>query len=88
MSSTGKQSADTAPNNRTKDNTIGMLMMGGMVLSAAGFVLYTRRTESMLRQMNHIAEGRAKRVPPRKPGPMTKEEWDKIRPRFEKDDFF
>lgn len=88
MSSTANRSTDTAPKNRTKDDTIGMLVMGGMVLSAAGFVLYTRRTESMLRQMNHIAESRAKRCPPRKPGPMTKEEWDKVRPRFEKDDFF
>jgi hypothetical protein len=87
MTSTENPSVESARSN-TKDNTIAMLVMGGMVLSAAGFAFYTKRTESMLRHLDRIAESQARRAPLRKPGPMTKEEWDKVRPRIDKDEFF
>jgi hypothetical protein len=87
MSSTQAKTI-TPPTNTSNSSTVGMFIVGGMLLASAGFTLYTRRTESMLRQMNHVVEMQAKRVPPRKPGPMTKEEWDKVRPRVDKDDFF
>lgn len=88
MSSPQDQIVQTTTPSNASTNTVGMLIVGGMVLSTAGFALYTRRTESMLRQMNRVAEMQSRRVPPRKPGPMSKEEWDKVRPRIDKDDFF
>lgn len=66
----------------------GMLLVLGMIGASAGFTMYTKRTGQMLRQMEHIAQQQAKRAPPRPIGPMTREEWDKIRPRFGKDDDF
>jgi len=67
---------------------IGMLLVLGMIGASAGFTMYTKRTGQMLKQFDHIAQQQAKRAPKRPIGPMTKEEWDKVRPRFEKDDFF
>eukprot|EP00980_Cylindrotheca_fusiformis_P013719 scaffold3526_cov115-Cylindrotheca_fusiformis.AAC.9 len=90
-----KQSANqinmTAPQeskkeNNIKDDTLGMLIVGGMVAAAAGFTLYTKRTGQMLQQMEQMGKNKARRMPPPKIGPQTKEEWDKVRPRFDKDE--
>ena len=70
-----------------KNETLSMLIGLGMVGSAAGFALYTKRTGSMLKQMEQIAKNKQKRMPPPRVGPHTKAEWDKIRPRFDKDEF-
>ena len=70
-----------------KSQTFGMLVVLGMVGTAAGFTMYTKRTGAMLKQMERVAERQALRTPPRPIGPMTKQEWDKIRPRFDKDEF-
>jgi hypothetical protein len=67
---------------------LGMFIMLGMIGASAGFTMYTKRTGQLLRKFEHISHQQAKRVPKRQIGPMTKEQWDKIRPRFEKDDFF
>jgi hypothetical protein len=61
--------------------------MLGMVGASAGFAFYTKRTASMIRQMDQIGKNKARRMPPAKIGPMTKPEWDKVRPRFDKDEF-
>jgi hypothetical protein len=55
--------------------------------ASAGLTLYTRKTSSMLRQMDQVK--RFRRFPT-KYGPMTKEEWEKVRPRHpnDADDFF
>jgi len=48
-----------------------------MIGASAGFTLYTRKTSSMLQQMDKVK--RFRRLPV-KFGPMTKAEWDKIKP--------
>mmetsp|Transcript_16432 Transcript_16432/g.33665 ORF Transcript_16432/g.33665 Transcript_16432/m.33665 type:complete len:85 (+) Transcript_16432:130-384(+) len=63
--------------------------LGVMILGAsAGLTLYTKKTGTMLRQMEKVAENQAKRKGPPKFGPPTKEEWEKIRPRLNDDDLF
>ena len=56
-----------------------------MLGMSAGLTLYTRKTSSMIAQMNNV---RRFRQYPTKFGPMTKEEWEKIRPRNDGDDGF
>ena len=70
-----------------KSQTFGMLVVLGMVGTAAGFTMYTKRSSAMLKQLERIATRAEMRKPPRYIGPLTKEEWDKIRPRFDKDEF-
>eukprot|EP00429_Kryptoperidinium_foliaceum_P000549 CAMPEP_0176011438 /NCGR_PEP_ID=MMETSP0120_2-20121206/5284_1 /TAXON_ID=160619 /ORGANISM="Kryptoperidinium foliaceum, Strain CCMP 1326" /LENGTH=73 /DNA_ID=CAMNT_0017344301 /DNA_START=115 /DNA_END=332 /DNA_ORIENTATION=+ len=64
-----------------KDPKLGMMIVLGMIGASAGFTMYTKRSGQMLRQFEHYASQQQKRMPKRKIGPMTKEEWDKIRPR-------
>jgi hypothetical protein len=65
-----------------------MLIVLGMIGASAGFTMYTKRTGQMLRQFERYASEQQKRAPKRQIGPITREEWDKTRPRFEQDDFF
>lgn len=62
-------------------------IMAVVLGSSAGMVLYTKRTNAMLQSMNQMKQNQMARNPP-KFGPPTKKEWEKLRPRFEKDDFF
>ena len=59
-----------------------------MLGCSAGLTFYTKRTNSMLKQMEKVQKQQVIRKGPVKSGPQTKQEWDKTRPRFEKDDFF
>lgn len=71
-----------------KNNGFGIppiVIFGMMIATSAGFTLYTKRASSMLRTMEEITERQHIRNPP-KFGPPTKEEWEKLRPRWEKDD--
>ena len=68
-------------------NALGIAVVLGLIGAAASFTMYPKRAGSMIKQMNQIAAKKAKRTPPRKPGPMSKQEWDKVRPRIDKDDF-
>ena len=52
---------------------IFLVMLG----ASAGFTLYTKKTSSMLQQMQKVKKFRRF---PTKYGPMTKAEWDKIKP--------
>jgi hypothetical protein len=70
-----------------QDSTFGMVIVLGMIGATAGFTMYTKRTGTMLRQMDQISKNKARRMPARSVGPMTKAEWDKARPRFDKDEF-
>mmetsp|Transcript_4773 Transcript_4773/g.9114 ORF Transcript_4773/g.9114 Transcript_4773/m.9114 type:complete len:112 (-) Transcript_4773:426-761(-) len=61
---------------------IGLLIVG----ASAGMTLYTRKTQAMLNQMKRMEENRAMRLPKKKFGPPTKEEWEKLRNRWTNDD--
>mmetsp|Transcript_13116 Transcript_13116/g.24629 ORF Transcript_13116/g.24629 Transcript_13116/m.24629 type:complete len:114 (-) Transcript_13116:251-592(-) len=50
-SSSNNQQADA-----DYDNSFAMLVMAGMVASAAGFSMYTRHAGSLLRQMNKVSQ--------------------------------
>jgi hypothetical protein len=63
--------------------TIAALILG----TSAGFTMYTRRAGSMLQAMKQVEKNQLQRNPP-KAGPPTKEQWEKLRPRIDKDDFF
>ena len=82
----------TEEDKRTEDDsspTPLQLAFGAIILGAsAGLTLYTKRTGSMLRQMDRSAKNKAKRKGPPKFGPPTKGEWEKIRPRFDNDELF
>jgi hypothetical protein len=62
---------------------IAVLILG----TSAGFTLYTKKADSMLRRMNQVTENQLRRNPP-KFGPPTKEQWERLRPRIDKDEFF
>ena len=53
--------------------------------TSAGFTLYTKRASSMLSGIKKVEAAQRKRNPP-KFGPPTKEEWDKMRPRYDNKD--
>ena len=53
--------------------------------ASAGFTMYTKRASTMLRTMEQVTERQKLRNPPRI-GPPTKEEWEKMRPRWTDDD--
>ena len=78
----------TAPIIREDNSFLGMVIVVGMIGASAGFTLYTKRTGQLLQQLEHISQQQLKRAPKRQIGPMTKEEWDKVRPRLRDDDFF
>ena len=82
----------TTPNNSnsssTNNTTFAMIVVLGMVGTAAGFTAYTKRSTQMLKQLETVAKNKQRRMPPSRIGPLTKHEWDKVRPRFDdKDDF-
>jgi hypothetical protein len=92
MSSSSSQPSKNEPvpqnsNNNNNNNMFSMIVVLGMVGAAAGFTMYTKRAGTMLKQMEQISKNKARRMPPPRVGPKTKEEWDKIRTRFDKDDF-
>jgi len=45
-------SANAIPQTQEKDNTMAMLIMAGIVVSSAGFTMYTKQTDSLLRRMS------------------------------------
>mmetsp|Transcript_26213 Transcript_26213/g.56217 ORF Transcript_26213/g.56217 Transcript_26213/m.56217 type:complete len:86 (-) Transcript_26213:446-703(-) len=46
---------DTPPKEGS-DNTMAMFVMAGMVMSSAGFALYTKQADSLLRRMNRASK--------------------------------
>jgi hypothetical protein len=62
---------------------IAVLVLG----SSAGFTLYTRKTGAMLRTMENITANQLRNRPPQY-GPPNKAEWEKLKPRIDKDEFF
>mmetsp|Transcript_2215 Transcript_2215/g.6452 ORF Transcript_2215/g.6452 Transcript_2215/m.6452 type:complete len:103 (+) Transcript_2215:93-401(+) len=62
----------------------GILIVG----ASAGLTLYTKKTRTMLNQMERVSKSQAQRKGPPKLGPKTKEEHEKTRPRLDGDDLF
>mmetsp|Transcript_34687 Transcript_34687/g.62468 ORF Transcript_34687/g.62468 Transcript_34687/m.62468 type:complete len:110 (+) Transcript_34687:103-432(+) len=62
--------------------TLAAVMLG----ASAGLTLYTRRTSTMLNQLERASKNATTRKGPQKNGPKTKVEWEKTRSRWEKDD--
>jgi hypothetical protein len=65
------------------------LQMGFAVIilgTSAGLTLYTKKTQSMLNSMEKYSHNQAIRKGPPKFGPMTKAEWEKMKPRIDDDD--
>jgi hypothetical protein len=62
---------------------IAVLLLG----TSAGFTLYTRKADSMLRRLEQVAENQLRRKRPVY-GPPTKEYVEKMKPRVDKDEFF
>lgn len=76
------------PEEHNGDNKLGVspaVIVGLMIAASAGFTMYTKRVPQMLKSMEKVTERQHIRNPP-KAGPLTKEEWEKLRPRWEKDD--
>merc|ERR1712157_417006 len=49
---TKSASANNDSQTGEKDNTMAMLIMAGIVVSSAGFTMYTKQADSLLRRMN------------------------------------
>ena len=85
------EQTNPSPPQTTKDSegvsALQFAIMAVVLGSSAGMTLYTKRSGSMLQTMNQISQNQLAKNPP-KFGPPTKKEWEKLRPRFEKDDFF
>jgi hypothetical protein len=58
-----------------------------VLASSAGFTMYTKKTGSMLKSMEIVNQNVLKNHPP-KYGPPTKDQYEKLRPRIDKDEFF
>lgn len=57
-----------------------------MVGASAGLTLYTKKTRAMLEQMKRVERNREMRLPKKKFGPLTRDEWARVRPRWNDDD--
>mmetsp|Transcript_24779 Transcript_24779/g.58156 ORF Transcript_24779/g.58156 Transcript_24779/m.58156 type:complete len:101 (-) Transcript_24779:357-659(-) len=42
----------SSSHSEVQDNTLAMLIMAGVVVSSAGFTMYTKQADSLLRRMN------------------------------------
>ncbi|KAI2488644.1 hypothetical protein MHU86_25698 [Fragilaria crotonensis] len=83
----GTTSTSTTPTMKTTSLSTGAQMGIFVVMLgvSAGLTLYTRKTNSMIDQMNNV---RRFRRFPTKYGPMTKEEWNKIKSNWKDSDGF
>lgn len=83
-------SSSSAPDDSTAPSATAtplQLCLGALILGAsAGLTFYTKRTGSMLKQMERVSKNAAERRGPPKNGPKTKLEYEKTRSRWEKDD--
>ena len=62
--------------------TFAAIMLG----ASAGLTLYTKRTSTIINQIDRASKNAIERRGPQKFGPRTKMEWEKLRNRWEKDD--
>mmetsp|Transcript_21444 Transcript_21444/g.44100 ORF Transcript_21444/g.44100 Transcript_21444/m.44100 type:complete len:92 (+) Transcript_21444:134-409(+) len=91
MASRNRTTSGSPP--KEKDNTMAMFIMAGVVASSAGFAMYTRQADSLLRRMNSASkiQGMAKASTIQgKPNRAAKFDGLKAKGKtfHEKDDFF
>mmetsp|Transcript_24261 Transcript_24261/g.29102 ORF Transcript_24261/g.29102 Transcript_24261/m.29102 type:complete len:89 (+) Transcript_24261:541-807(+) len=63
--------------------TFGVMLVG----ASAGLTLYTKKTQSMLNHMDKLKQQKLIRNPPPY-GPVSKKDYEKMKPRLDKDEFF
>eukprot|EP00984_Skeletonema_dohrnii_P009231 scaffold3522_cov82-Skeletonema_dohrnii-CCMP3373.AAC.3 len=90
MTNTTSSQATTA-NDKSSSSSGGITPLqftfAAIILGAsAGLTLYTKRTSTILHQMERASKNATERKGPQKFGPRTKSEWEKLRNRWEKDD--
>lgn len=77
----------TTSSDSTTTATPLQLTFAAIILgTSAGLTLYTKRTSTILHQMERASKNAMERKGPQKFGPRTKSEWEKLRNRWEKDD--
>jgi len=67
----------------SREAQMGIMFLG--LGTSAGFVLYMKRSDMLFKRVKNI---RIMQSSPKKYGPMTKVEWEKVKPRWTKDDDF
>ncbi|CAB9514449.1 expressed unknown protein [Seminavis robusta] len=85
MASQGTAGSKNTDDNSNKIGIPPIVIFSVCLAASAGFTMYTKRASSMLRTMEKVTERQKLRNPPRI-GPPTKEEWEKMRPRWTDDD--
>jgi hypothetical protein len=78
-----KVSSETVP----EPSSLALPIFLIVLASSAGFTMYTKKAGSMLRSMEQVNQNILKNRPP-KYGPPTKDQYEKLRPRIDKDEFF
>lgn len=82
----------TPPTYEEKDNTMAMFIMAGMVAASAGFAMYTKQADSLLRKMNRSSkiQGMAKTTKTNTTKLISKSDRNNAKAKtfYEKDDFF
>jgi hypothetical protein len=76
----------SAQNTQTGMSPLQLALMAMILGSSAGLTLYTKRTSHMLNQWNRAVKNARERKGPTKFGPRTRDEWNKMRNRWEVDD--
>mmetsp|Transcript_90 Transcript_90/g.193 ORF Transcript_90/g.193 Transcript_90/m.193 type:complete len:104 (+) Transcript_90:237-548(+) len=86
--STSPPANETSPDgNGAGTVTPLQLALGAIILGAsAGLTLYTKRTSTMLNQLERASKNASIRRGPPKYGPKTRTEYERTRNRWEKDD--
>ena len=79
---TQPQAEDTSNRPTLFQLSLGILMIG----ASAGMTLYTKKTKAMLDQMKRVERNRQARLPKKRYGPLTREEWEKMRNRWNDND--
>jgi hypothetical protein len=63
---------------------IGIFVLG----ASAGLTIYTHRSQSWLRTMKQVNDNVIQKAGPPKYGPLTKQQYEKTRTRFDEEDIF
>ena len=87
MIETSKPTSDEGGSSGQQHSALQWGIMLVILGSSAGLTLYTKKTGSMLQTMKRMEEAQLRNHPPRI-GPPTKQEYEKLRPRIDKDEFF
>jgi uncharacterized OsmC-like protein len=85
-SQTNESKDDKTKNNNIVITPLQYALAAIILGTSAGLTLYTKRTSTILTQMERASKNATERKGPQKFGPRTKEEWEKLRNRWEKDD--